>query len=303
MKKRVFLKVCVGLMVVSLSGCGEKEDAVQNNSSVNESQIEESKEEQASSESSEEAVSDDSELESLFWILQQDFSVPQKEFTGTLYNEALVMPLDLTTLDDISAAPYVCLDYGDKQPVNTISEMLSSEERIINPSDSKGIWTQNDTVNRVGQFDEEFCGIIDFNIYNVNETEKLSLKTCYENGWWAIEGSEFDNHKKTLQVSGRYDIDVCDQVIERFGSPTYIADAFNPYESLDAYFSSMKVDSIEMYSMIYEYEDFALVIRISESSFGAEPNVEIKGISYYPSTMWEHIKLEEDFEARFIQVN
>ena len=302
MKKRVFWKVCLGLMVVSLSGCGEKEETVQNNSSVNESQIEETKEELVSSESSEEAVSDDSELENLFWILQQDFSVPQKEFTGTLFNEALVMPLDLTTLDDISAAPYVCLDYGDKQPVDTISEMLSSEERIINPSDSKEIYTQDDRVNSVREYDENYCGISSFTIYNVNETEKLSVKTCYENGWWAIEVSEFGNHKETLQVSGKYDKDACDRVLERFGSPTYIADAFNPYESLDAYFSSMKVDSVEMYSLIYEYEDFSLVIYISESSFGSEPKVEIKGISYYPSTMWEHIK-SEDFEARFIQVN
>lgn len=304
MKKKIVAMILAVTMVAGLTACGgdAKNESAEVSANKESSQTVESQ--SASSDagaSSEQSADEEVNKDLPYWILQQDFSAPQKEFSGTLFNESAVMPLDLTAIDAY-AAPYKCnIDgYGDAIYTDTIDKILYSDEMLapssehyVGASSSTVIRTQHSETEKIGSRDAGFCGIGEIEIYNLSENdEKLSLKTCYENGWWAIMQSEYDDHKHMLQVEGGYGVDICNQVVEKWGSPTYIANIQGEMDSLDAWYASMKKDDVEMYSLIYEYDEFAIEIMLMEQSFGTAPSVEINGVAYYPASLWEIRKTE-----------
>ena len=304
MKKRIVAMILAVTMVTGITACGgeAKNESAEVSDNIESSQTVESQSASSdASASSEQSAGGEVNRDLPYWILQQDFSAPQKEFSGTLFNESAVLPLDLMAIDAY-AAPYKSYlgGYGDAIYVDTIDKILYSDkllapssEYYVGASSSTVIRTQYSETENIGSFDAGFCGIGEIEIYNLSENdEKLSVKTCYENGWWAIVQSENYAHKHMLQVEGGYGVDICDQIVEKWGSPTYIVKTLGQVESLDAWYASMKEDEVEMYSLIYEYDEFAIEIMVMENSFGTAPSVEINGVVYYPASLWEIRKTE-----------
>lgn len=316
MKKKLLVTVLAAAMVLSMTACGgENADAGAAGVAGNaENQVAENAPDEKSGAGDE--VSEENawaNSDSPYWLLHQDFSAPQKEFEGTLFNDSAVLPLDLVAIDEY-AAPY-CWDLiYEEENVSTINEILTSE-RILN--DDLGstpfgylctaITTQEDYV--LPATDDKFCGIEKIMIVNPSDTngtpEDLSVKTCYENGWWYIDGYEKYEVTKLLQIEGAdivHDMDhslILDNVVEKFGVPTYIA-PYKDVESLEKWYAFLgdewdtaQGEGYNSYYLIYEYDDFTLVLDVNEGVFSGNHALQVVAVAYMPDTMWEIFK--EDF--------
>lgn len=298
--KKLFLLLSAVIVSTNLIACGtasKNNDETTDVSGVQENN-EQNEESVKSSESSE-------NMDLPYWILKQEFETPKTSFEGTLFNKDAVLPMDLSVIDAY-AAPYSWFSNGGaKKFANTIEEIFSSEFLVNYTNDprygyggSAHILTQETEEERIGSRDEGYCGIGDIYIYNFDESkEGLPISTCYENGWWAIIQGEYADHSAILQIEGGGEIQMADQIMEKFGTPTYIGDINinETYGSLEEWFAAMKKDDIESYSFFYEYEDFTLQIRFMEKSFGSEPSLEITYAAYYPTPYWEIQKAVVDY--------
>lgn len=290
--KKIFLMLSAGIVAASLAACGKAQETVPETTDV--SVVQENEEQTEEIAQSTEA-GEESDLP--YWILKQDFGTPKGSFEGTLFHKDAVLPLDLSTIDPY-AAGYHWFPNGIKGTyTNTIEEILASDI-MINHQDKPRfgggslthIFTQSGEEQEKNEEWVRDTGISEIYIYNLDESgQELPLRTCYENGWWAVVHDEYSNHEAMLQIEGGGEVETANQVLEKFGTPTYIGDigVNTSYGSLEEWFATMKKEDLETYHFFYEYEDFTLDIGFQEMSFIEEPVIELIYAAYYPAPLWE----------------
>lgn len=282
MKKKWMALVLVIVMAMGLVGCNSSKEDEHDN-------VVESSQDADAGDATENdsAENNDSVTGYPYWITQQTFGTPCTTFEGTLFNEALTIPLDITTLDSI-AAPYRWWPNGvNGQDVTSIREILTSDILLDHDGETHFGSTGNTTSIRT-QIDE-FYGLREIYIYNFDPNGKeLPLSTCYENGWWCVYEDTFSDSMfaKMLQIEEGSSVEMMEQVLEKFGNPTYVGDVFGTHNSLNEWYASMKAKDVEMYNLFWEYENFTLQIGLQETSFGTEPSVELIRVVYYTPEFW-----------------
>lgn len=289
MKKKWMALVLVTVMAMGLVGCNsskedEHDNVVESSQDVDADAVTES----------DSAESNDSVAGYPYWITQQTFGTPSTTFEGTLFNEALTIPLDITMLDSI-AAPFRWWPNGvNSQDVTSIREILTSDVLLHHDGKTHFGSTGNTTsistqIDENGQWIDEFYGLRRIYIYNFDPNgEELPLSTCYENGWWCVYEDTFSDSQfaKMLQIEEGNSVEMMEHVFAKLGNPTYIGDIFGTHNSLNEWFASMKAKDVEMYNLFWEYEDFTLQIGLQETSFGSEPSVELVRVVYHTPEFW-----------------
>lgn len=250
----------------------------------------------------------------VFWLNQQEWTEPVGSYDGVLFLDLVTLPVDIRKLDEI-AAPYRMFAEGIdglNDPVDTerIGELLELEYNIF-PGKEAVIAALLDTEASEEESQElherqKECGLDSIVICNLSE-EALPIKTCYEKGWWKIEAYDEGALNMEFEKSDdEYQKDMLDAVVRTFGSPTYLR-ATSPEERF--YEKIAKNDAMVLYSLVYEYADYTLVIGVSEflmyESGGKiynDQRAEITDIWYYSAACWERMKETDEehylFKAR-----
>lgn len=252
---------------------------------------------------------ENTDVESVSWIGSKTWGEPSVSFEGGLFNDRVELPLDISTIDDISA-PY-CLyspDFKDYEGydvftgymnIDTIGEILSLDA-LINVTDKirydsygvengLGICTQ--TVGGDASASETFSNpdnIDTINIFNFNDTETL-VGDCYRNGWWMVDTDE-DALMLDYEDTEDDPFAVLDAVVEKFGNPTYLSSGGNSAEEFYSR-AATEDDVLSLYySLIYEYDDYTLIIEIKEFAMREydTQEAEIIKVYYYNSDCWKY---------------
>lgn len=238
----------------------------------------------------------------VFWFNQQEWTEPNGSFEGGLFHEAIGLPIDLRELDDI-AAPYRMFAGGiyqlfDYIDTDKIGELLESEEEVL-PGKEAVIAVLTDSDLSEEEEKELFerqkeYGIDTIEICNFSE-HRLSIKSCYENGWWRVKAYDVNALRTEAPESDdEYPKALLDSVVQKFGSPTYL---FCTQTEDDFYNDIQGNESMAAYTLVYEYPEYALLIGMQEyilkESDGKTYNhhsAEITEVYYYSAKCWEAMK-------------
>lgn len=255
--------------------------------------------------------SDDSPV---FWFNQQKWTEPAGSFEGGLFHEAIALPIDLRELDDI-AAPYRMFAGGiyqlfDYIDTDKIGELLESEEEVLPGKEAViAVLTDSDLSKEERKellARQKEYGINVIEICNFSE-HRLSIKSCYENGWWRVEAYDVNALRTEFTESDdAYPKDLLDSVVRKFGSPTYL---FCTETEDDFYNKIQENDSLVHYTLVYEYPEYALLIGMKEYILKEydgktynQHTAEITEVYYYSAECWEAMKETNDdhylFETR-----
>lgn len=295
MKKKLLIGLITTLLL-SLSACDNSDnDTIASNVNNAESNVKQdiSSNEAENNEKDEENIVDKNMP---YWIIKQDFSNPQKEFNN-LFNENITLPLDWNKINELVNSYSWTPGFEGRQYVDNINEIIASEEYKIQYSGSETVFFEQE----IDRSDPNYVAINSFEIFNHNEKDDLTYKECFEKGWWEIfqDGSI----GKALLISASSQEELCDKILEKYGSPTYMIPAFGYYEKLDDYYATMELDSVEMYELVYEYPEYCISISITETSYGSSPDVKVNAVIYYTNTMWELKKENKDYFNKAIKIN
>lgn len=282
----------IAAMALSITACGSSESSKNDDSSDIKPQTTSNN---ATEDTSVEANTDSTESTASSWLGEQTFGTPSKSFEGTLFNDQVVLPLDLTTIDDY-AAPYRYYPHdqsgsADAKSINEILTSTHTQKYTENALSNEGTtirvqsYPKDSSDLDVSNWDRDYCGLGKIQIDNFSENEEtLTIGECIENGWWSLTADDNGNHAKFLQVdAGKTSKEMADNIIKKFGTPTYIAPWFDESPDLETFISSLTPDSFHCYSLIYEYDEFVLDISIQEGY----DTFKVASTNYYTPEVWE----------------
>ena len=308
--KKILSLILLATMILSAVGCGNNTPAESNQPTptvaVSDSKNDASEEKNGNQQVTENGEPEENDLP--FWVFTQEFATPQKSFEGTLFHPSVELPLDLTTIDEI-ASPYkvyYAIDSGVRYEhlyTDKIADVLFSDIPVSKNADNtqiaKHIETQRDDGSiEVSCYDDDYCGMNDIYIYNYEE-EPLTVKECYEKGWWTVNQSIGD-FSKFFQIKNgnRQEVETLNSIFDKFGTPKYIVSMESELNTISEWKEKIEAKmadkniAVLQYQLCYVFEDFTVSIYVNESycSTNGFYSVEISNAEYFNSTMWAHKK-------------
>lgn len=312
MRKKILSFALAGMMIISLTACGnsengskksaDSEDKRQETTEKNGKDTDDEKTGGSGADADDEgangsgADNDDKNNTgeqgntgdaSAFWVGKQAWSEPAENFEGSLFNEAVTLPVDFKQIEELVLEQIEDVDYqmppdGFENVTDYIHSDRISDYFILEDEIRQG----RDVAISVGYCEPdimELIGIDKVKIHNYGK-EALSLKECYENGWWFIES--YDPSFLMLEYEEdetNYRENQLNALFTKFGTPSYIGVYFsknNFYEALE------KNDGSLEYTLIYEYPDYTLEVQMYEY-ISQEQSAYIRYVYYYPTSCWE----------------
>lgn len=292
MKKRTITFLTLLLTASAfISGCSSS-NAPSSDSQTDSSQI--------SSDKSDSSGKEDQTSELPYWYYQQTWDVDTKSTCGlNLYNGQIAIPVDLTSIDDTCSPYYFSRDGFFKGSVESINEVLSSEESF-EPNKSLSILTKTEK-DEDEPYDTSVGKIYVCNLENSTNT----ISSCYENGWWYISCAADDMElPATLGLPDMENSsELLDAVVEELGRPTYVY-----YEGGKAALEAALTENAAtydttFYTLIYEYPEFTLSIQVYEKIcneqmiewYGTPSVSRINYWHYYPASNWNIDSSDESY--------
>lgn len=264
---------------------------------------------QASSDSetdqeSQQTSSDTDEL--VFWLHTVDWG-EEKDLTGiTIFNGEFTTPINLEDFNgDERFVPF----YSEQtyESSNNLTDLFDSDEII--GYYSADFWTQisydeeNDTYI---YYDEEYTNTTQMIRLGNYTEENMSIREAYENNRFIVQTGyadgffqEFDPDHVNVYYSDKA-FSVYDAVIDKYGRPSYIIANYPSafYESQDTFLDTYNRNVGDIgYILVWENEDFVLMVNMSESIDNDNGTHFMKGdgyngflFAYVSSELWPDFK-------------
>lgn len=249
-----------------------------------------------------------------FWIDNVQWGEAKPQPTGGLFTETAVLPLDLNNIDEM-CSPYIWRDERDglhdftsMQEVFALNvPMESLNDGILTSSAQEHDSVKTQILYKDGKYLRNGGGGFDLgkpvdniryisfiNLRDQNE-EPHTAAECYEKGWWQV-----------VLKQGAFLLDSaggkawCDELVEKLGKPTYIGYTDNS-KYTDANGEARKT------GLIWEYEDFTIVVWLSEAIYFKGTDSETYELVYndgyyFPHEFWHTLKDEGRLEYELFEV-
>ena len=263
------------------------------------------------------------------WLSTADFSEPPRDsFEGGLTEFAIEGAIDLEALDS-TLAPYKTGKYSHDVYYNTYAELLADEVSMLNGMQFS--WTYKDqnkgyyTIDTMGvsffsdkEREDKPKGINSITVYNFTQDadnfreDTRSVGYCLQQGWWSIDIGQYSPDEALLNIDCDRPKDddraFLDAIIEKFGTPDY----FTAPSGFDDFAGARETGmGILYYNMVYEYDDFVLLIFLQEdirnvADAGKEPIytniIRVNTSQYFTRACWDKYKESELWDASFLSV-
>lgn len=214
-----------------------------------------------------------------FWFHTANWG-EEKDLTGiTLFNGECTAPIRLEDFDgDEHLAPYsggVGYDHDFCAFSYNLTELLDSDQPIDDHDLSFHLQSiyNVDTRGYSGTCSEEDESTINMIFVCDYSGEKVSLRQAYENNWFyiTVEHEFLDEFNFDDRITyGEFDaqVEIFDAMISKYGRPSYVI-AYEPSyldESKDSFLETFeKNDGTINYHLVWEKEDFVLILSLCES--------------------------------------
>lgn len=298
MKKKIIAMILSGTMLFSLCACSGEKSEVSSEPATGSVATKT----EAESSVQEESVAQDTYARNDYYLWVTTLEKGEQKMPTTLFDERLTVPLTEESLNTLGAFE------DNHTDLTTIldapMEMWGSELARWNDE-------------RIDE-ENEGNGINALYVINPNYENPLTLREAFDQGYWCIEesystlSSVLGVEEKEMWNDETKQWDQFNSIVEMLGSPSYVAklretDAdgnevnftFDDYDKvIDEAFVKEEEAQLgqamvgENYQLVYEYEDFVLVIAISEIFAPGEGErtiaSKVQGISYYPMEGWNN---------------
>lgn len=318
MRKKLLLSaICISLLC-SLAACGKdekKDDGGSAGKIESTTQMTDEAEGRTAGEAIEEAEAETNSLSEgpgRRWIMEQDLTIPTvstpKEALGAEINDVVDNRAFLEYpfgLEDVEG--YLYYEVGGVG-YSSLEEALADEQcqLMIEPGEdsysvehiSFGVTTEI--------CDHGYVPTVGF-LYVINPTDKaVSYRECIENKWFYMDNGYEDTiirgyDKDTIEDVGgdgdNYDDeDRLANYVKMFGAPTYFdcpqtKEGQAAEERIDEFVENYKKDNtIDIYFVGWEFEEYVLVVQISDGYYGYWA-LRAPGGAYYSRELWDELKL------------
>lgn len=225
----------------------------------------------------------------VFWLNSIKGAKQKDNFSLTLFNDKISLPIKLENLD-VCSAPYSFFPNRVNQTnADAIQEILKSTIKIKAGNETK-ISTQKKFVDGSWKnYDEEPDNIENIIIKNYSDAD-ATIAECYNNGWWYIQNQyslddalRLDMTKNTEYRDDWNELPIIDIVIEKAGLPT----CFRMHSADNKNLKSN--DGVIMYELIYEYDEYVIVFAVSEVIISENNSYlsKVGGPIYYTKECWQ----------------
>ncbi|MDE6686781.1 MAG: RNA polymerase sigma factor [Lachnospiraceae bacterium] len=254
--------------------------------------------------------------ELVFWLHTVEWG-EEKDLTGiTIFNGEFTTPIHLEDFNgDERFEPFVCTQTYESS--YNLMELFDSDELIGDTSIT--FYTQCSYDEEDGTYfyymDEYACTAREIHLGNYTG-EYMSVREAYENNRFIVEThkdffKEFNPDNINVQTSEKA-FSVYDAVIDKYGRPSYII-AINDYydETQDTFLSTYnKNDGDIGYSLVWEKEDFTLMLNMSESIDNdngihtMDSGIGYKGFifAYVTPELWPDFISNSYFSSEYFQI-
>ncbi len=265
---------------------------------------------------SQQTSSDTDEL--VFWLHTVDWG-EEKDLTGiTIFNGEFTTPINLEDFNgDERFEPFLCTRTYESS--YNLMELFDSDELIGDTSIV--FYTQCSYDEEDGtcfyhleEHERSTAREIDLGNYT---GEYMSVREAYENNRFIVEThndffKEFNPDNVNVQTSEKA-ISIYDAVIDKYGRPSYIIAIKTDYydETKDTFLDTYnKNDGDIGYSLIWEKEDFTLMLNMSESidsdngTHTMDSGIGYKGFifAYISSELWPDFISNSYFASDYFQI-
>ncbi|MBQ7834096.1 MAG: hypothetical protein IJ336_11095 [Lachnospiraceae bacterium] len=296
MKKRLLSVILASVCMLSLVACGD----TQNQTNENET-VEVSEEVSETVEESEEPI-EEGDPEDM-WLLRTNWGETAENIDGKLFHPDAKFPLTPENMD-VFCGPYTYVVKNDHtnvesmQDVIVLDTMLEPRNRFsdvavvfnnIYDEEAPGLGSVNDDLSN---------GLGEMYIVNLTDTEEeIPASTCYENGWWYAQSYVATNNilPAIYQVQNPDEFNAyANAIVTNLGAPTYIAPTDDYKDgSEDDFYAAMETENTMEYYLVYEYEEFTILIYITDHARNkADEGVEVGKVQYLTAEYWNVIKEE-----------
>ncbi len=296
MKKRLLSIILASVCMLSLVACGDTQNQIKENESVEISE-EVSETVEASEEPIEEGDPED------MWLLRTNWGKTAENIDGKLFHPDAKFPLTPENMD-VFCGPYTYVVKNDHtnvesmQDVIVLDTMLEPRNRFsdvavvfnnIYDEEAPGLGSVNDDLSN---------GLGEMYIVNLTDTEEeIPASTCYENGWWYAQSYVASNNilPAIYQVQNPDEFNAyANAIVMNLGAPTYIAPTDDYKDGTeDAFYAAMETENTMEYYLVYEYEEFTILIYITDHARNkANEGVEVGKVQYLAAEYWNVIKEE-----------
>lgn len=304
MKKKIVAMILAVAMVAGFTACGggqtEESTSAANTSVAEKSEVESSAQETEAAQ--------DTYARNDYYLWVTTLEKGEQKMPTMLFDERLTVPLTEESLNTLGA-------FEDNH--TDLTTILDAPMEMWGSEPAR--WSDE----RINE-ENEGNGISALHIINPNGDNQMTLREAFDQGYWYIQESYFalpsvlGVEKKEMWNDETKQWDQFNSIVETLGSPSYIAklretDAdgnevdftFDDYDKvIDEAFAREEEAQLdkamvsESYQLVYEYEDFVLVIGISEIFAPSEEErtiaSDVYGICYYPMDGWNNY-FKEDF--------
>ncbi len=316
MKKKIYVGILATTMMLTMVACGDnkkddKKDDKEENVTV-EQQLDITPEDDIS-ETDTTAEEGTAEQEAKRWLMTVDFSeetIAQPEpglaYYVEDYNyetreytpcEPITYPMDISYFDNYNIFWFKEeQDSQDYHLYSSLEEALADERALamVEPGDSYSgiVCSLSDEKDSKGYMFMA-CGL---NVINPT-SESKTYKECIENGWFSIGDGYGDSaiglSEDELDYMEDYtgdgfsdDNDTMCWILENWGPPTYVefTDWDEDGAGVDDFIDSGA--SVELYTVGWEFEEYTILLYISDGYFNNKIKVGIEGSYYYDNEAW-----------------
>ena len=259
--------IIVGAVAVLLIAKG-------NNDDTNVGQVSPSTDTNYETEQNNDASNENSTMIAKFWIDDYKNWGEQKEsFTLTLFDGKFTTPIDLKSADSFVKKYTYSVNKKNVDPTTSIVPIMNSED-LIGISGTR-IWAYYGELNEYNSYKNSLT----INVENYNGTD-TALKECIANNWWYIEES-VKTPERTLGIDmtnePEYNKDgnakpLLDKVVNELGAPKHIY--------VTERTSDGGLEIIE-YLLSYEYDNYSVMIEVSESLYNNMHQTMVGSVTYY----------------------
>ena len=219
-----------------------------------------------------------------YWY-EKYLNIEQKEKCDlALFDKKFTGPINLLTADSFVKKYKLYIDgLGTEAQVSTISNLLNMENTIKRECHVYMYYGEEYELNK-------YSRSLELYITNYSE-EELSIKECYEKGWWYMKGSNIlgiiANASSTSTNSSYNKSYYLDEVVKNLGAPKHI------YSLLERKGADFKDQS---YIIDYQFEGFDILIDVWDSP--QDDAVKVEGIKYSTNvdTQMTINKMQKDFK-------
>ncbi len=293
MKKKFLAVLLTVTLAFSLVACGEAEKTG-NGTGESDKKTEAGASDKGNSDkedSGKEDKADGNYDETDMWILRTDLSGYGDTFDGTLFYPGNTVPLDMNAIDAFCAPYYVKVSNSEGYNAATFAEAAAMDLTIGTKVRSNSVTIHTRMQHEDGGYtrlDAKDNGLLEIVVCNLGE-EELSMSDCYANGWWYAVGSD-DNWDKVLLIEDSEERNAeINAVVEKFGTPDYIAPGSSQsYMEEEEWYSYIVDLDTTTYSLVYEYDEYVVALEICDCAnrqSTEEPSM--TNIYYYPKSYWD----------------